>query len=154
VVLLRSCNGTTFARLSDLTYRVLILGGPDFCEYSRLRDALDLALVNRLPKVEIITMGGPGVPALAASYARSRRLSCVVMLPDYITHPGDAIEKRDALLIAEADAIIVAGDELGLASHEWMQRAKRKGIPVMPVGSDWRTPVEPAVMPRPHGFPD
>ena len=37
--------------------------------YARLRDALDAALANRLPDVQIVTAGGPGVPALAASYA-------------------------------------------------------------------------------------
>jgi hypothetical protein len=134
-----------------MTFRILIIGDPDFCDYFRLREALDLALVNRLPDVEILTMGGPGVPALAASYARSRGVSCVVMLPDYVTHPGNAIEQRNALLIAEADALIVAGNEISLPLHEWIQRAKRKGIRVLAVGRDRKDPLEAAVISQARG---
>ncbi len=59
-----------------MVFRVLVAGGREKVDYVRLRDALDAALVNRLPHVEIITPGGPGVPALAASYARSHGLNC------------------------------------------------------------------------------
>jgi hypothetical protein len=65
-----------------MPFRVLIVGAPRFYAYHRLSDALDLALANRLPDVQLITGGGPGVPALAASYARSRGLMLNVVLPD------------------------------------------------------------------------
>ena len=52
-----------------MVFRILIIGGRKRFDYARLRDALDVLLVNRLPDVEIITAGGPGVPALAACYA-------------------------------------------------------------------------------------
>jgi len=132
-----------------------MIGGSDFRDYPRLRDALDFALADRLRDVEILTTGGPGVPALSASYARSRGLPFRPIPPDFEIDPGNAIEKWDEVLLTEADALIIAGDELDLPTVEWMKRARRKEIPVMMVGSDWgKTIIEPAVVPRPCGLPD
>jgi hypothetical protein len=50
-------------------FRVLFAGPRHFTDYPTLRAALDVLLVNRLPDVELLTVGGPGVPILAASYA-------------------------------------------------------------------------------------
>jgi hypothetical protein len=77
----------------EMPFHVLIIGGPTFRDYPRLRDAVDFALANRLPEVEILSVGGPGVPPLAASYARSCLLQFRAMLPDYEKHPGCAVEK-------------------------------------------------------------
>ncbi|MCE9566538.1 MAG: DUF2493 domain-containing protein [Planctomycetes bacterium] len=71
-----------------MTFRVLIIGGRQRFEYARLRDALDMLLANRLPDVEILTAGGPGVPALAACYARSRSLPFVAIPIDHEQHPA------------------------------------------------------------------
>src|SRR5262245_13313099 len=56
-------------------FRLLVLGNP-LVEYSHLRDVLNRALVNRMPDVELVTAGGPGLPALVASYAHARGLAC------------------------------------------------------------------------------
>jgi hypothetical protein len=37
---------------------VLILGKPHFREFTRLRDALADAVINRVPDVQIVTVGG------------------------------------------------------------------------------------------------
>ena len=50
-------------------FRVLIAGGRGREEYARLRD------------VEIVTAGDRALPALAASYARSRGLPVTVVRP-------------------------------------------------------------------------
>ena len=42
---------------------MLVIGGRAGCDYAHLRDTLDAALANRLPNVELVTAGGPGVPA-------------------------------------------------------------------------------------------
>ena len=60
-----------------MAFRVLIIGGRQFRDYARLRDALERALARRLPDVELVTAGGAGVPALVASYARTRGLTGV-----------------------------------------------------------------------------
>ena len=101
-----------------MVFRVLILGESGFRDYSRLRDALDAALSRRQPEVTILTAGGPGVPALAASYARSRGLELLALVPDHERYPGRARERRDELLVEEADTVVVAGepdDEIGRA---------------------------------------
>jgi hypothetical protein len=46
-----------------MAFRVLIAGGRYPVAYVRLRDALDKLLANHLPEVQILTAGGPGVPA-------------------------------------------------------------------------------------------
>lgn len=71
-----------------MAFRVLIVGPSSYRDYARLRDVLDIALVNRFPDVAIITTGGPGLPALAASYARSRGLELMACTLDYRRHPG------------------------------------------------------------------
>jgi hypothetical protein len=48
-----------------LAFRVLVTGGRDPVDYVHLRDALDKLLANRLPEVQILTAGDPGVPRLA-----------------------------------------------------------------------------------------
>ena len=68
--------------------------------------SLDEALAVCLPDVEILTAGGPGVPALAASYARSRGLPVTVTPADFTKHPRDAAEYQLAELLAPADAVV------------------------------------------------
>jgi hypothetical protein len=76
-----------------MAFRVLVAGGRGPVDYVRLRDALDKLRTNRMPEVQIITAGGPGVPALAVSYARSSCLEVVVINPDYNKHKTDAVER-------------------------------------------------------------
>src|SRR5262245_54204958 len=115
-------------RLGGMAFRVLVIGGRRFCDYRRLRDALDAALAKRLPDVEILTAGGPGVPALAASCAQSRGPPVTVVLPDYVKHPGDALERRDGQLVALADAAVVAWEEGCGDVRELLARVRAKGI--------------------------
>jgi hypothetical protein len=60
-------------------FRVLVAGGRHFTDYALLRATLDKLLAKRLPDVELLTAGGPGVPMLAASYAAARGLSVVAV---------------------------------------------------------------------------
>ncbi|MCE9560481.1 MAG: SLOG family protein [Planctomycetes bacterium] len=117
-----------------MTFRVLIIGSRQRFEYARLRDALDALLAKRLPDVEILTAGGPSVPALAACYASSRGLSLVAIPIDHIEHPGNTIEQRDARLVELADAAV--GDPTEV--RELLARAAVKGVRVVAVGA---TPV-------------
>lgn len=94
-----------------MAFRVLVIGEAGHGDYRRLRDSLDFLLRKRLPDVEILTAGGPGLPAFAASYARARKLPLVVMTPDHEKYPGDAMDERNAFLVAEADAAVVMADQ-------------------------------------------
>lgn len=109
-------------------FRVLVAGGTGFRDYARLRDTLDALLAERLPDVVILTAGGPGVPALAASYARSRGLGVEVTVGDYRRRPGSAREGQLAALVAGADAVVVVlepGDPGRVA-----ELARRAGRPL------------------------
>jgi len=115
-----------------MAFSVLIIGGRQRFEYARLRAALDALLANRLPDVEILTAGGPGVPALAACYARSRGLPVFALPIDHIKHPGSTIEQRDARLVELADAAVLVGDASELRGL--LTRAQARGLRVVAVG--------------------
>lgn len=53
-------------------FRVLIAGGRHFTDYPALRAVFDALLAKRLPDVELLTVGGPSVAMLAASYVKER----------------------------------------------------------------------------------
>src|ERR1700722_3723966 len=57
-----------------MPFRVLIFGSHSFRDYAKLRSVLDIALSKRLPDLVLVTTGGSGLPALVASYGRSRNL--------------------------------------------------------------------------------
>src|SRR3954468_3121434 len=89
------------------TFRVLVAGPRHFTNYPSLRAALDALLVNRLPDVELLTCGGRGVPMLAASYATERGLVVTARVADFVRFPVDAVERRDAFPVSEADAAVI-----------------------------------------------
>lgn len=94
-----------------MAFRILIIGGPQRVEYARLRAALDQLLANRLPDVEVLTAGGPGVPALASCYAAERGLA-LVTVPIDVSRRNDteAAEYRAVKLAGLADAAVLVGD--------------------------------------------
>ena len=47
------------------------------------------------------------VPTLAASYASERGLVVTARVADFVRFPVDAVERRDAFLVNEADAASV-----------------------------------------------
>jgi hypothetical protein len=97
-------------------------------DYAHLRDALDTLLAKRLPDVDIITAGGPGVPALAASYPRSRGPELVTVTPDYRKHPRDEAERQLVDLVAPAKAAVVVWEEGNPQAGNLLALARAKGI--------------------------
>ena len=84
-----------------MAFRVLIAGGRHFTDYPTLRTTLDALLAHRLPDVELLTTGGPGVPMmLAASYAAERGLKLTALMPDFIRFPVDTVARRDLFLVS------------------------------------------------------
>jgi len=139
-----------------MAFRVLIIGGRQRVEYAQLRDALDTLLVNRLPNVEILTAGGPGVPALAACYATARRLPLLAIPLDYSRHRGNTIEQRDARLVELADAAVLVGDATEV--RDLLARASAKGIRLVAIGTEPQrhepTEPPPVELPKFRGLPD
>jgi hypothetical protein len=139
-----------------MMFRVLVIGVAGYGDYARLRGALDLLLAKRLPDVEILTTGGPGLPAFAACYARARGLPLVVMLPDHERHPGDAIDKRNSFLVAEADAaVLMADDRYQPQVDRLVQMMRTKGARVATVFANQPSRLERPPEPRRlRGLPD
>src|SRR5947208_2364984 len=77
-----------------------------FTNYPALRAALDALLVDRLPDAELLTCGGRGVP-MAASCAAAKVLAVTARVADFVRFPVDAVERRDAFLVSEADAAVI-----------------------------------------------
>jgi hypothetical protein len=51
------------------------------------------------------------MPMLAASYASERGLTLMALVPDFRRFPADAEDRRDGILVAEADAAVVVWDD-------------------------------------------
>jgi hypothetical protein len=123
-----------------MSFRVLITGPRHFTDYPALRAALDALLVNRLPDVELLTAGGRGVPMLAASYATERGLTVTARVADFARFPLDAVERRDAFLVNEADAAVVVWADRDPNVRRVLALVERKGIPVHVIGGPEKKP--------------
>jgi len=140
-----------------MAYRILVVGGRGWFDYGNLCSTLDTVLANRLPDVVILTAGGAGVPALAASYARARGLELVALVPDHERFPGCAVDRRDAALGCDADAVVVVGDEIGEDVRRLVARVRKRGGPLFVLGTHEQRPEPVALadlMPRRRGLPD
>jgi hypothetical protein len=139
-----------------MAFRVLVIGVAGYGDYARLRGALDLLLAKRLPDVEILTTGGPDLAAFAAYYARARGLPLVVMLPDHQRHPGDANDKRNAFLVAEADAALFMADERFQPEVDRLvQMMRTKGARVATIFANQPSQLQrPPESQRRRGLPD
>src|SRR5579883_3019819 len=141
-----------------MAFRVLIVGGRGFTDYPCLRATLDVLLANRLPNVELLTTGGPGVAMLAASYASERGLVVSALVPDFRRFPVDAVERRDAFLVSEADAAVVVWDGRDPTVRRLSELIERRGMHVHVLGATPknRTPgrVRDPDPPARRGLPD
>jgi hypothetical protein len=138
-------------------FHVLIAGPKHFSDYATLRTTLDALLARRLPDVELLTVGGPGVAILAASYATERGLTVTPMLPEFGRFPEVvAVQRRDAELVALADAAVVVLTERDPEVRRLLELVKSREIPVHVIGAAKPAKVK-AVAPPPEtrrGLPD
>jgi hypothetical protein len=118
-----------------MAFRVLVIGGRQLISYSALRFTLDKLLAKRLPDVELLTAGGPGVPMLAASYATERGFDLRALLPEYGRFPeAAAVERRDAelVLLADAAVVVLMGNEPRV--RRVLDALQARGVPVHVIG--------------------
>ncbi|VTU00985.1 Phage chromosome segregation protein OS=Geomicrobium sp. JCM 19037 GN=JCM19037_1588 PE=4 SV=1: DUF2493 [Gemmataceae bacterium] len=147
-----------------MPFRVLIIGGPARVDYPRLATALDALLAHRLPDVEILTAGGPGIPALAACYARRRGFTLTVAPLNWGRHREAAEEARATHLAALADAAVLVGDPTGC--HRLLDVVSDRKLRVVQVGlrevnakrdagaEEWPEPALKVPPPAGVGLPD
>ena len=135
-----------------MAFRVLITGGRNFTDYPALRAALDTLLANRLPDVELLTTGGRGVPMLAASYAAERGLTVTPFVPEFGRFPAvAAVERRDASLVSDADAVVVVWDGRDETVRRVRELAERRGGSLHVIGGPSRKPTAVRPLPAPAG---
>lgn len=89
-------------------------------------------LAHRLPDVAVLSGCGRGTAALATSYALDRGLRLVAYPLDLDRFAVDSVaaERRNARMVADADAAVVVWDRIDPDLGDLLGRCKRKGIPV------------------------
>lgn len=116
------------AGLEDMPFRVLVFGSPSFHDYAKLRSILDVALSKRLPDVVLVTTGGSGLPALVASYARSRNLA--VEVTPIERYPLDVRKSPMVGLVGKIEAAVIVWPEIEPATKELLDLIEAKSLPV------------------------
>jgi hypothetical protein len=110
-------------------FRVIVTGVRVFHDYARLRDLLDRLLAHRLPDVVILSRCGHGTDALATSYAVERGLQLVPFALNLDRDRTDemAAQRRNADLVADADAAVVVWDRIDRDLADLLGRRRRNG---------------------------
>jgi hypothetical protein len=138
----------------SISSRVLTIGYKQRFEYARLRAALDALLAKRLPDVEILTAGEPGVPTRAACYAGEGGLPLFAMPVDYAHHLGNAVEWRDTRLVEMAEAAVLVGEPTEVRGL--LERAQARKPRLVAIGcqqEEARAVAPPPEKPRFRGLP-
>ncbi|HEV3386420.1 MAG TPA: SLOG family protein [Gemmata sp.] len=113
-----------------MPFRVLVIGPPVFRDYPRLREVLDLVLVNRVPDVELLTVGGSGLPSLVASYARMRKLEFRSVPLEQQSYPVEQLSPKNLELVLLADAAVFFWSDSGGECYVLAKEMKARGKPV------------------------
>lgn len=109
---------------------MLVIGPPVFRDYPRLREVLDLVLVNRVPDVELLTVGGSGLPSLVASYARMRKLEFRSVPLEQQSYPVEQLSPKNLELVLLADAAVFFWSDSGGECYVLAKEMKARGKPV------------------------
>lgn len=80
------------------------------------------------------------MPTLAASYAATKGLAVTAVVADFVRFPVDAVERRDAFLVNEADAAVVVWSDRDPDVRRVLARVERKGLPVHAIGGPEKKP--------------
>jgi len=113
-----------------MPFRVLVIGPPLFRDYPRLRDVLDVVLANRVPDVELLTVGGSGLPSLVASYARVRKLEFRSVSLEQQPFPLDQLSPKNLEVVLLADAAVFFWYDAGGECYVLAKEMKARGKPV------------------------
>ena len=80
------------------------------------------------------------MPMLAASYATERGLVVTPRVADFRRFPVDAVERRDAFIVGEADAAVVVWKDRDPEVARILALVERKGLPVRVLGAPEKKP--------------
>ncbi len=83
------------------------------------------------PETEMIISGGAeGVDTLAEQYADRRRISKMILRPQYEKYGRGAPLKRNDAMVDECDRVLVIWDGVSKGTHHTIEYAKRKQKPI------------------------
>ena len=77
---------------------------------------------------------------MLASLAAACGLEVVVRVPDFARFPVDAVERRDAFIVSEADAAVVVWKDRDPEVAKLLALVERKGIPIHVFGGPEKKP--------------
>src|SRR5580692_2741391 len=135
-----------------MPFRVLVIGPPAFRNYPRLRDVLDVVLAKRVPDVELLTVGGSGLPSLVASYARMRKLGFRPVPFEQEPYAADQLSPKNLEVVSLADAAVFFWYDSGGECYLLAKEMKARGKPVHVVSNS--APTLSADPPRAWRHPD
>jgi len=110
--------------------KVLVCGGRNFNDYTRLFVALRVAEQFHGKITEIIHGGASGADTLAGQYAALWGIPCTVFPADWKTHGRAAGPIRNALMLEQGAPDRVVAMPGGRGTQDMVKKAKAAGIPV------------------------
>lgn len=120
-----------FAR-GELGAVMLVCGGRDYADRTRLRAELDALREAR--SVGVLVQGGaPGADRLAAQWARSRKVGVVTCLADWQRYGAAAGPIRNRKMLKETRPDLVVAFPGGDGTADMVRQAKAAGVEVIEV---------------------
>jgi hypothetical protein len=117
--------------------KVLVCGGRDFDDYTRLAVSLRLAARSHGEITEIIHGGARGADMLADRWAMDNRITCTIYHADWQKHGRKAGPLRNQRMLDDAKPDVVVAMPGGRGTADMVARAKAAGVPVI---EDWKPP--------------
>jgi len=115
--------------------RVLVCGGRDFNNYSRLYWSLDCIQDDRGQFTHVITGDASGADHWAESWAWMQKISHIKFGADWIGYGRKAGPIRNALMISEGKPDLVVAFPGGKGTANMVARAKKAGIEVIQIAA-------------------
>lgn len=109
---------------------VAIVGGRVFADKTRLYEVMDeLALKHEIACV--VSGGATGADSLGAEWAKDRGIATRVFIPEWKKHGRKAGILRNGQIVDAADMLVAFWDGKSPGTRNSVQRAEKKGIPVV-----------------------
>lgn len=103
-----------------------------FSDYGLMRDRCDVLLSNKMGTHDVVIISGTalGADRMGERYAANRGLKTMMFKPDWEQFGKKAGFIRNALMLDNADAVVVFWDGSSRGSQHMMTIAKNKGTPL------------------------
>lgn len=110
-------------------FKVIIAGGRDFNDYTKLKEFCDKVLINQT-EIEIVSGGAKGSDRLGEQYAKDKGYSLKIFKADWDKYGKGAGMLRNTDMANYADALIVFWDGESKGTKNMLKQAKGKGLKI------------------------